>query len=194
MTTWSFKRCVAIIALVTLAACDEGGDVLAGLNPPTGTKAPLTQALMMRGAVTLVPPQGFCIDPKTLNQSFALMARCDVMGADTGSAGAPLGLVTISFARVAPDTTLPSATDITAAAGLGAPQSLRRRDDQVIFRTNGPPPSTDLDTHHWRAVARVGAFLMGAALFGPEGRRAVSSEGAEVLEDLIRRTTAKTAG
>lgn len=190
MTTWSFKRCIAITALVALAACDESG----GLSASTKAKAPLTQALMMRGAVTLVPPQGFCIDPKTLNQSFALLARCDVMGADTGSAGAPLGVVTISFTRISPDTSLPSATDITTAAGLGAPQSLRRREDQVIFRTTGTPPSADLDTHHWRAVARVGAFLMGATLFGPEGRRAVSVEGVDVLEDLIRRTKAKTAG
>ena len=187
MTTWSFKRGVAVLALLALSACEEGSDPFAGLS-----KAQLTQARMMQGAVTLVPPQGFCIDPKTLNQSFALMARCDVMGADTGSAGAPLGVMTVSFTKAASGAALPSATDITAAGSFGEPESLRRRDDRVIFRTTGVPPSSDLDSRHWRAVARVGTYLMGAALFGPEGQRAVTGEGAEVLEDLIRRTAAKT--
>lgn len=35
---------------------------------------------MARGAVTLVAPDSYCIDPKHLRLAFALMARCDVLG------------------------------------------------------------------------------------------------------------------
>jgi hypothetical protein len=33
---------------------------------------------------------------------------------------------------------------------------------------------------------------MGASLFGPEGRRAITDEGATLLEEMIKRTTDKT--
>lgn len=147
---------------------------------------------MMRGKVTLVPPSGYCIDPESLNQSFALMARCDALGAATGGSGAPVGVMTVSFARSAPNTAVPTAQEFAAAAGLGSPETTRTHAAGVIFKTSGPPPADDLSPHHWRAVSRIGDFTMGAALFGPEDRRAVSEEGAEVLHEMIQRTTNKT--
>lgn len=198
MTTWSSKRALAALALLAaLGACEGGGTntLLAGLSPPQDTAlpaVPLTKALMMRGNVTLLPPRGYCIDPGTLSQSFALMARCDTLGAPTSGQGAPAGVMTVSFVRAGGDTSLPSALEVTSAAGLSAPSEERTSAASRVFKTTGSPPSSDLSPQHWRAIAQIGAFTMGAALFGPEGRRAVSAEGAEVLEEMIARTTQQT--
>lgn len=198
MTIWISKS-LATLALVGLVgACDvmdAGSDLLAGLAPPEDVAlpvVPLTQALMMRGKVTLVPPSGYCIDPESLNQSFALMARCDNMGAATGGPGAPAGILTVSIARSTKKAELPTAQEITTAAGLGAPETLREGEQSIVFKTAGTAPSPDLSPKHWRSVAKIGRFTMGAALFGPEGRRAVTAEGASVLEEMIKRTTDKT--
>lgn len=198
MTTWTSKHLVTLGFVGALGACDvadSGSTLLAGLTPPADTAlpaVPLKQALMMRGKVTLVPPDGYCIDPESLNQSFALLARCDALGASTGGSGAPVGLMTVSLTRTGNQKQPPTAEEFTAAAGLAAPESAKKHASGVIFRTSGTPPADDLSSTHWRAVSTVGEFTMGAALFGPDGRRAVSAEGAEVLQEMIQRTTDKT--
>ncbi|QUJ76370.1 hypothetical protein KDD17_15990 [Sulfitobacter albidus] len=121
MTTW-ISRVAALVLCGALAGCDALPDASGVLSGIAGDQAPpLTQAKMMRGAVTLVPPTGFCIDPKTLNESFALMARCDTLGATTGSRGAPLGLMSVSFTRTGADAPLPTPQDIASATGTSAP-------------------------------------------------------------------------
>tara|TARA_B110000879_G_scaffold209020_1_gene295797 strand:- start:437 stop:994 length:558 start_codon:yes stop_codon:yes gene_type:complete len=181
-----------------LGACDavdQGTTLLAGIAPPEDAAlpaVPLTQALMMRGNVTLVPPTGYCVDPENLSQSFALMARCDNMGAATGGEGSPAGVLTVSLARNGLNPKIPTAEEVAAAAGVSAPEKARQTDTSVIFRTKGTAPSSDLSPTHWRSVSKVGKFTMGASLFGPEGRRAITDEGATLLEEMIKRTTDKT--
>jgi hypothetical protein len=196
MITWTCKPLAALGIFVMLGACDTtDSSFLASLTPPSDAALPaipLTQARMMRDQVTLVPPSGYCIDPDSLSQSFALMARCDNLGAPTGGTGAPVGVLTVSFARSSDQNALPTAQELTAATGLASPGNTRRSDSSVIFQTTGPAPSGDLSTTHWRSVTLVGPFLMGAALFGPEGRRAVSDEGARVLQEMIELTTDRT--
>ncbi len=198
MTIWTSRPLIALGFASMLGACDEtdlGNTLLAGLTPPEDAAlpaVPLTQALMMRGNVTLVPPTGYCIDPESLSQSFALMARCDNMGAATGGEGAPLGVLTVSFARSGLSPTIPTAQDVATAAGVSTPEDARQTDESVVFRTKGKAPSPDLSPIHWRSISKVGQFTMGASLFGPKGRRIVSGEGASMMEEMIKRTTAKT--
>ena len=198
MTTWTSKPLIALGIATMLGACDavdQGSTLLAGLAPPEDAAlpaVPLTQALMMRGKITLVPPKGYCIDPETLSQSFALMARCDNMGAATGGEGSPAGLLTVSLARNGLSPAIPTAEAVATAAGVSAPEKARQTDTSVVFRTKGTAPSPDLSPTHWRSVSKIGRFTMGASLFGPEGRRAVTDEGATVLEEMIKRTTDKT--
>jgi hypothetical protein len=199
MITWTSNPLAALGILAVLGACDAvdtDSPLLAGLKPPQDAAlppVPLVQADMMNGKVTLMPPAGYCIDPESLSQSFALMARCDTMGAATGGSGAAAGVLTVSVSRRAQGTPLPTAQDVTEAAGLGAAQSTRRGEASVIFKTTGTAPAPDLSPQHWRALAQVEGFILGAALYGPEGLRAVSDEGADILEDMIKRTLAKTA-
>lgn len=199
MITWSSKPIAALSTIALLSACDvadTGASLLESITPPqdaTLPAVPLTQAKMMRGNVTLVPPIGYCIDAESLSQSFALMARCDTLGAATGGASAPLGVITVSLVRNAKNAALPTPQEITTATGLGAPEDTRQGESSVIFKTKGSTPSPDLSPIQWRSVSRVGDYTMGAALFGQEGRRAVSSEGADVLEEMIKRTSGKSS-
>ncbi len=199
MTIWTCKPLAALSLLGVLGACDAttGGEgLLAALTPPEDAAlpaVPLTQATMMRGGLTLLPPSGYCIDPDSLTQSFALMARCDALGASTQSADAPVGVMTVSLARSGLAPALPSAQELAAASNLGAPTDARQSEQSVVFQTTGSPPSSDLSSTHWRSISKVGRITMGAALFGPEGQRAVSSAGAELLEEMISRTTAQTS-
>lgn len=198
MTTWTSKHLIALDLASVLGACeamDTGTTLLAGLAPPEDAAlpaVPLTQAMMMRGGVTLVPPSGYCIDPESLSHKFALMARCDNMGAATGGEGAPAGVLTVSLTRNVLNPILPTAQEVATAAGVGPPEDARQSDNGIVFRTKGVAPSPDLSPTHWRSIAKVGKFTMGAALFGPEGRRAVSPEGASLLEEMIKSTTNKT--
>jgi hypothetical protein len=198
MTTWISKPLAALGIFVMLGACDTVGPaapLLAGLKPPSEAAlpiVPLRQAQMMRGKVTLVPPAGYCIDPESLGENFALMARCDALGAATGGSGAPVGVLTVSFARVGKSLAMPTAQEIAASTGLGQPRSASSYSTGVVFKTTGKPPAAGLSPHHWRSVTRVGGYTMGAALFGPQDRRAVSEEGAELLREMIGLTTART--
>ncbi|MDG1067616.1 MAG: hypothetical protein P8P40_04445 [Sulfitobacter sp.] len=198
MITWTSKPLAALGIVTMLGACDAAGTgsaLLAGLAPPTDAAlpiVPLRQALMMRGKVTLVPPSGYCIDPESLSENFALMARCDALGAPTGGSGAPVGVLSVSFTRGGKGTPVPTAQEITTASGLGQPQSISRHGQSVVFKTTGKPPAPDLSPYHWRSISRVGGYTMGAALYGPQDRRAVSDEGADLLREMIQRTTGKT--
>jgi hypothetical protein len=198
MITWISKSALALGIATMLGACDgtgAQGGFLAGLAPPQEAAlppVPLTQARMMQGSIALVPPSGFCIDPESLSQSFAIMARCDILGAPTGGTGAPAGVLTVSFVRGDAQAVLPTAQVLAGMIGVTEPTNIRRASMSVIFQTTGDAPSDDLSPTHWRSVTLLGPYMMGAALFGPEGRRAVSGEGAGVLSDMIRRTIEKT--
>ena len=124
MTTWTSKHLIALGLASVLGACeamDTGTTLLAGLAPLEDAAlpaVPLTQAMMMRGGVTLVPPSGYCIDPESLSHKFALMARCDNMGAATGGEGAPAGVLTVSLTRNVLNPILPRLPLLVQSAGL----------------------------------------------------------------------------
>ena len=73
MNTWTFKGLVTTLATcLALAGCDAvDGLALSGAFD----REPLKTAELADGAITLVPPEGFCIDPRSLKARFALMAR-----------------------------------------------------------------------------------------------------------------------
>ncbi|APE44912.1 hypothetical protein BOO69_16985 [Sulfitobacter alexandrii] len=188
MNTWSFKAPLAAISLTVLAAC-EGGP---GGNPfaaALGSEPkPLSQADMARGKVTLVAPRGFCIDSASLKDRFALMARCDRLGAPSAAGAAPLGVITVSVSDASPGGALPDPQTIGAAHGLTAVSAVTREDDSVIFRATGPAPTDELDGTHWRATALVNGQMLGVALYGPKGAADVQDEGRDVISALIART------
>ena len=193
MITWISKRAGLVGLCLGLSACNgvDTAGFIGGLIPGGKVEnVALSQTLMANGAFTLVPPDGFCIDKSSLRQQFALMARCDTLGAASLAGGAPAGLITVSVAALAPEAPLATAQEIAAASKLSSFDAQEGGSDTLTFRAEGTPPTQDLDVMHWRAVARVNDQMLGIALYGPKDARAVSEEGREILNSLIRRSRA----
>jgi hypothetical protein len=192
MTTWICKGPLVALALTALAACEggQGAGLLDGLGTTIGPKErAFSQVNMAGGAVILKAPRGFCIDGHSLKQRFALMARCDKLGAPAAAAGAaPLGVITVSLSKAVPNTGLPDPTVTATALGLSNVSDLSGDDTTVIFRATGPAPTEDLDEKHWRATALVNGQILGLALYGAKDGQEVSDEGREILTSVIERT------
>lgn len=182
MNTWTSKGVFAAIALPFLAACEDGqgGPLLKAPGKPVA----LSQSKMAFGAVTLVPPTGFCIDKSSLKQNFALMAPCERLGAPSAAGGAPTGILTASFSS-ASSGSVPTPLDTAAALELAGVSDPVEKESGVTFRAKGKAPAKGLGTSHWRGTTQVGSQMMGLALYGPVNRPAVGSEGRAILTDLM---------
>lgn len=186
MITWSCKSALTALTLTSLAACENGQGV-AFLQKPDGkatTKAmAMPQAKMAFGAVTLAAPEGFCIDRTSLKQNFALMTRCESLGAPEAAANAPAGILTASFSSAS--ATVPTPSETAAALRLATVTDPVTKDRSVTFRASGPAPAEGLSETHWRGTARVGSQMISLALFGPKGGRAIGAEGRKILDRMI---------
>lgn len=191
MNIWNCKAPVAALALSTLAGCEGGFDTsfLDGFSLKQKDAA-LSQAKMAFGAVTLVAPSGFCIDKRSLQQQFAMMARCDTLGVPSAASGAPLGVITASFTPTLPGSALPTPVQTAAALGLTAIIDPFADQTQVTFRATGAEALPGASADHWRATARVGDQTIALALHGPAESLALDSEGRDILIAVI--TAAKT--
>lgn len=184
MNTWTSKVCAAALACLTLAGCEDG----LGL-PPAGTDAEgMRAAPLSRGAVTLVAPSGFCIDPRSLRARFALMARCDTLGA-RGADDAPLALITATI--------VPSTTDaaITADALGTATETVLEREDRdglTLVRVRGTPPSPELRATYWRAAGRVAGQIVGLAIYEAENGVPLGPRAPRILAQTMQRTQDQT--
>lgn len=180
MITWTCKAVGLTLALGVLAGCE---DVTSELSIGSNEAAAVSQARMAFGAVTLKPPTGYCIDTNSLRQNFALMARCDVLGAPSAAAGASRGIMTASFAAA---DTLPTPDQTAAALSLEEVSDATQADTNVTFRAKGAAPVEGLSASHWRATALVGTQVMSLALFGPSGGSVTGSEGRTLLKAVIK--------
>ena len=184
MNTWSSKVPVAALSLSMLSACgatSNGGFDLGG--KVENHAAP--QAQMAFGDVTLVPPPGFCIDTRSLSEQFAMMARCDVLGAPEAPGDTPLGMITVSLSAETTDPSLPSPAQTAAAQGLTNVTDEVTEENRVFFRATGDAPVRQMAAEHWRGSAVVASYVMWVALYGPKGGRALSPEGLGILSTLI---------
>ncbi len=167
---------------LALTACDDIGGPGLGATAPEG----LAFAELGRGAVTLVPPDGFCIDPRSLRASFALIARCDTLGGGQGR-GQPLAIITA--------TTVPSSAEAASAVGTDQETVLdeTRTDALVLARVRGTPPSPDVRDIYWRAVGQIGDQAVGFALYEASGSPELGALAPDLLIQMMDRTQRKSA-
>jgi hypothetical protein len=184
MATWISKPLLSVIAVLTLSGCDD----LQGGFGPSKTSKPQVQALMMDQAVTLVAPGGYCIDPRSLRNNFALMARCDVLSAHAPRQNAPLAVITASLVPATAKTPLPSAKDAENTPSVTRTYDAKAAALRISYRAQGPAPTPDLDDMHWRATALVDGHLMALALYFPKKSSDGAKAGRRILNDLIDRT------
>ncbi|WP_299721903.1 hypothetical protein [uncultured Tateyamaria sp.] len=180
MITWISKALCAGAICLALASCDDFAST-GGAAPGSG----LPFAQLARGAVTIVPPVGYCVDKRSLRARFALMARCDTLGG-TATFGAPLALITA--AAVAPG-------DSASVSGPEDETILDRRQGQTLtlLQVKGKPPSAEMRDVYWRAIGQVGGQVVGLAIYEPADGAALGERAPDLLAQTMRRTRAQTA-
>lgn len=179
MTTWTSKGLLAGAFCLALAGCDD----LVTSGTASGANA-LRAAKLARGAVTLVPPPGYCIDKRSLRANFAVMARCDTLGG-TETFGAPLAVITA--------TTLPATTGGTEPEPQSEAILSRRKSPGLTFiQINGTPPSPDMRDVFWRGTGRVGDQVLGLAIYEAKDGIALGELAPDLLAQTMRRTKGET--
>ena len=186
MTTWTCKGLIAG-AVLALAGCDEFG----GLTSDTSAEPVLglTSAQLGRGAVTLVPPSGFCVDKRSLRQSFALMARCDTLGGPAAR-GAPLALITATTTANTGAIRV-SANDLGSSGETILAQS--ERSSVTLVQVQGTPPDPGMRKVYWRAAGQVGTHVVALAIYEAQGGATLGELAPDLLAQTMQRTQARSS-
>jgi len=197
MSTWISERFRIVLCLCLVTAACEGSGGFVSSNSGQGFANPrrdmsLQSADLAGGALTLTPPAGFCVDKRSLEPGFAIVARCDSLGARGPVRDAPLGMILVSV-------TGPTRSDVALGRALAALQpqgaetlETRVRDPVALAHLQGPTPE-GIDRRHWRGLAQIGPHLLGLTAFAPTGGELSGPAGGRLLEQLVARTRDATA-
>ena len=184
MTTWTSEVLLAGAMCLALAGCDD----LAALDTGSGGGNALASATLARGAVILVPAEGFCVDKRSVRAEFALMARCDTLGSKT-TFGAPLAIITAA-------TVSQAAANGGANAGFGPEGETvlvrRQTETMTLLKVRGTPPGPEMRGEFWRAIGPVGDQLVGLAIYEAADDAELGERAADLLARTLRRTRAQT--
>ncbi|WP_323767614.1 hypothetical protein [Marinovum sp.] len=187
------------LLLAALSACGDQGPTLAlidrpsgegffsGLSKPRAPDAPLTEVALGAGAVRLVAPQGWCIEPESLQtggqQGFALLVGCRALTEGESGDYSPSGVLTVAVSR----RRTPGEADAVEALRAAVQQEMVRSEDKVdgvaLMRLR-PRVTTDpsrLGDPVWRAVFVHQNRAISLAAYGPEGGRIAGTGGASLL-------------
>lgn len=170
MTTWTFKGLIACVVALSVAGCDEN------------YAPPLTSAALARGEVLLVAPSGFCIDRRSLGDSFALMARCDTLGS-RNTFKAPLAVITATTIAVEGDDAI-VVTDTKQEKVLAREE----RGDITLLRVHGRPPTDQMRDVYWRGAGLIGNHIVGLAVYEAEGGDELEKIAPKLLEQTLKRS------
>lgn len=177
----------------TLALIDRpsGEGFFSGLTRPRAPDAPLTQVALGAGAVRLIAPEGWCIEPESLQdggqQGFALLVGCRALTAGESGGYAPSGVLTVTVSR----RRTPGEADAVEALRAAVTQEMVRSEelnDGVALMHLRPRIATDptrLGDPVWRAVFVHENRAISLAAYGPEGGRLASRGGARLLLAII---------
>ncbi len=180
MSTWTsrvFLGCLAACAAACVPVPEEGDGAKA-------LKEPLTSAKLSRG-LSVAAPDGFCIDATSLSRDFALLARCDRLGAD-GGAGAPLAVIAVSVPRVDGASDLPDPESLVG--GQEALLDSYRSADLQLVKVAGEPPAEGLSGRYWRGAGLVGQRVLGVAMYPKANGPSLDREAVDLLVETFKRS------
>ena len=182
------KTVLGLATFLTLSACAEGTsfrllEKAKDVTPEETPMVPLLKAQMATGAVTLVPPSGYCIEPSSLTQNFAAMARCDLLDIENGALDAPIGLLTVSVAKSKANGV--SLDDIMNASGTTKVETMTEGGPEVVRATIENPP-LGLPKTHLRTATKIAGHDLSLALFSPIESDAQSARGTSMLQNMIK--------
>lgn len=180
MIIWTFKQglCAALL-LGCLSGCAEDGSVLPLLADKTAPPVfSLKKAELAGGKVTVVPPEGYCIDAKSLGRAFAALALC---GAGEKRGGD--GLITVSVTVPSP-----AAEPAAVLAHLSPDTRSTETTDPgfVLTKMRRADAPTGAMTPDWRGVAPMENALVSMAVFAADGSDLSGEKGGELLRELVQ--------
>ena len=160
----------------------------------------VTSTRLARGAITVIGPDGYCIDPTTLrktsNGGFAAIASCNIM---SGGQDGPIVEPALMTVTVSPATgTAPSPADLADALGTTL---LQDRELSALavgqMASGGESAFEGSDPRHWRGAFVIGRHLIGVTLYAPQGSPMLGPQGAAFLNTVssaIRANAVPDAG
>ncbi len=201
---WRRAPLLSALALYALlGACSEfpeGGLSFASAGAGAGARETGLTEVAMKGAdVVLAAPSGYCFDKKMLRRDaasgFALLPRCDRLGLGGVFSGfGKSAVITATLGKAPSGAAGPSAADL-AASVPGAHVLEERRSGSL------PLVKLDMAGHgargaspeHWRGAFLEDGHVVLLALYAPEQSPLLGERGAELLEQMARRTRAASA-
>lgn len=198
---WMFRPAAGLFLLLALSGClGEGAgnapgfltskSAEAGEAFPANAKAkarkPLVRAKLAGGRVVVAGPGGYCIDPNTLSVratgGFALLAACGALGAEDSPYAEP-ALMTVQVQPRLLKQDVPNAAAMTAA--LAPARVLRHEDGDgvslVQVAEGGDKGLPGGDPKHWRGAMVINGYLVGMAIYAPEGSPMADWAGHELI-------------
>ncbi|MFA3919211.1 hypothetical protein [Ruegeria hyattellae] len=190
MNIWTCKVRIAVLTLVLLAGCDE-------LVAPQQDHVLPRSVVLAGGDVVIRAPNGYCVEQRSVrngsSNSFALLARCDALGAGAGKNAQGLALITVTTEARA-DAVQPDARALTRSAAPAQPSATRSyggmpviRFDETSHRVRGASPQV------WRSGFVANGHVVALALYAEEGSLMLGDRGARLLSELARRTRVASA-
>lgn len=162
-----------------------------------GETVRLLRQAELGGAIRVSGPEGYCIDPATLDASrksgFAVLASCNILSG--GAAGAVVEPAIVTIAASPSGEGAPPAPDSLAEA-LGTTMLADRSTEEFTLAQMAAGGDTAFDggdPRHWRAGFSLGGLSVGLALYAPKGSPLAGSAGAAFLETVRSRIRATNA-
>ncbi|MGH1411875.1 MAG: dihydroxy-acid dehydratase [Pelagimonas sp.] len=166
---------------------------------PAKTKPPLSRVSLAGSDVRVSGPDGYCIDPVTVETSkergFALIASCHILSG--GKIGEPVEpvLITVTVGPKGKVSDIPTPQQLAATAGhallggeTGDGFSMANLDGGGDSQLKGG------DTRHWRGAFLQGDRLVGLALYAPKGSAYAGPHGGGMLGKLHNKIASLSPG
>ena len=188
MRIWTSEVLIALIACLLLSACDE----VAGTFGGSQAGQPFTATRLVGDSVTLVAPRGYCIEKRSVRRgtrsAFALIARCDTLGAGGYFDSDDLALITVTVESTNLSTQ-PDMQDVELSLQPAKPTRSRTISGIPFVRVTDTRHSVDgASARVWRSAFLVNGNMVALALYAEDGSAMLGDDGARLLADLARRT------
>lgn len=172
---------LAAVLILPLAAC--GGEGAMGSSPKG--EAP-RQVALFDGEVVVAGPEGYCVDPDSVQRSrgarFALVAGCANLGRTFANDVTP-AVVTVSVLPHDGDAEQPSARRLAGPwQASGVLQEIDGDDIALIqLERGGDGLLPGGDPRHWRGAMVINGHMIGLAAYGGAGSAVTGKAGKDVL-------------
>lgn len=160
---------------------------------------PLARVRLAGGDVVVAGPDGYCLDPVTVENSaergFVLIASCHILSGGIVGASVEPVLVTVTVGPKGTVTDIPSPQQLAVTAkapllGGGTEAGF------VVAHlgANGDAVLDNGDARHWRGAFLQGDRLVGLALYAPKGSAYAASRGGAFLDRVHAKIVSQSPG